>query len=567
MLGLDLLILDHVVGLLDGADICHAVQIGLRAQEVQLLVFGLSFDVPEALGLFVEILRLVHDGEAGLFHADEILPAELSVMAYLGDAEPGLFHGQEPVDHIGVIVRWRVAHGQPAVIRPAEQRDVVFVGLFRRGRDREPAVRDHDVDALILPMQRGRGEVVHFREVGAAVPFDRQLRQALQLALDGPVRRNAQGLPGFLVGAPELVEIEIGLHGRDEDVEPFGQKVLAQLRIIGRLHGVVDRVLRPDGDAPGRIGPDQLLLRGVVHLAVLVRIRGAHEDKVLIIADQTLEDLAAVVHALGAEPGAVIARGGDPDHQLVGVGRGGLLQDGVLLRALVGVHFVGDDDIGVKGVLLVRIAGQGVKGHGAAGDVLVEDHMVERVVFDPPPGPFHQRRRRVERADIEGPAVKRLHGLLERRAHDVHLRAGDGLQQCQRPGQRGDEQRLPVFARDENHRLFHQPDVGAAVVKDQHPVDAQHLPWLQDQRLAAQGGGVERLALPVVIGGLDHVDHEIRVLCADLKILPCQEIQEAPAAQDAVPVGHDPALRHALRIGHDLRAELALQLHWITTPS
>jgi len=65
-----------------------------RMQVVQLSVLGLLFNLSEALGFFVEILRLVNDLKSGLLHTEEIFAAELPVVADLPNpkAQPAHFY-------------------------------------------------------------------------------------------------------------------------------------------------------------------------------------------------------------------------------------------------------------------------------------------------------------------------------------------------------------------------------------------------------------------------------------------------------------------------------------------
>jgi len=61
---LHLIVLDHVVRLFDGGHVFHAVLIGFRMQIKKSAVFCALLDMPEALRLFVKILRLIDDLES-----------------------------------------------------------------------------------------------------------------------------------------------------------------------------------------------------------------------------------------------------------------------------------------------------------------------------------------------------------------------------------------------------------------------------------------------------------------------------------------------------------------------
>ena len=229
---------------------------------------------------------------------------------------------------------------------------------------------------------------------------------------------------------------------------------------------------------------------------------------------------AAVGQALRAEGRAVVAGGGDGDHQLIGVSLGGLLEDVVLLGAPVGVHLVGYDDIAVKAVLAVRVACQGVQGNGAAAQIGVGDGVVDVVVVDlPAVGHGVLFAPVLHTLDVVVPVFKGLHGLLERRAHHVHHAAAHPLQDGQRPGQRRHKNGFAVFPRNKNERLLHKALIGSRIEKHQHPVNAELLPGLQKERRAPQRRAVQLFALPVLERALDDADHEIGVPGADL-ILP-----------------------------------------------
>lgn len=59
-----------------------------------------------------------------------------------------------------MVHRGVVAHGEPAVVLPAKERDVVLVRFLVRRRDREPAVRDDDVHVLVTAVKRRGGQIV-----------------------------------------------------------------------------------------------------------------------------------------------------------------------------------------------------------------------------------------------------------------------------------------------------------------------------------------------------------------------------------------------------------------------
>ena len=348
---LDFLILDHVVRLFDRTDVLDAVLIRLGVEVVQQAVFRRGLDVPKALRFFVKILRLVDDLKACLFHAGEVFAAEFSVVPDLGDLKAHLPHPHKPRDDLRVVDGLVVTHAQPAVLLPAEQRDVVLLGLDGRGRDREPTVRDNDVDALVHAVQAGRRQVVHLGQVGAAVPLDRQLCQLL----DRPVI--------FGIRRPKLRDVKVGPHRGRVHVERLCKKVLALLRVVLRLQRVVHDVVRSDGLPVGGVSHPLHVGVGVVHVAGLVHRRRRDKDKQRIRVrglDRAVEDLPAVLKPVAAKAVFAVAGRGDADDELVGVRLGCLLEYVVLLGRLVGMQLVGDDDVGVKTVLLVRIGCQRV---------------------------------------------------------------------------------------------------------------------------------------------------------------------------------------------------------------
>ena len=116
-----------------------------------------------------------------------------------------------------------------------------------------------------------------------------------------------------------------------------------------------------------------------VNVAVFQCRRGAEEaeDAVCRVAgDGPAQDLPAIVQVAEQKAAGIGAVGGDDDDQFVGVSLGRVLQNLVLLWTLVGVSFVGDDDVAVEGVLLVGVRGKGVD----------RDHAVTNVTGN---GPLH----------------------------------------------------------------------------------------------------------------------------------------------------------------------------------
>ena len=112
------------------------------------------------------------------------------------------------------------------------------------------------------------------------------------------------------------------------------------------------------------------------------RITGLHDDRVSIVdltvhallgrgyeyegavsyvpGHGAVEDLPAEVHTLRTEAELQRACSRDADDELVGVRLGRVLEHLVLLGALVGMHLVGDDDVGVERVLTVGRRSQGI---------------------------------------------------------------------------------------------------------------------------------------------------------------------------------------------------------------
>ena len=78
-------------------------------------------------------LRLAHYPESRPLHLGYVfLARELAVMSYLLDFETHGPHLDEPVDNVADGHGRVVAHSQPAMVRPVEERNAVFVLLGRR---------------------------------------------------------------------------------------------------------------------------------------------------------------------------------------------------------------------------------------------------------------------------------------------------------------------------------------------------------------------------------------------------------------------------------------------------
>ena len=92
-------------------------------------VLGALLYMPKSFGFFIVILRLVYDLEARFLHSDEIFPAEFAVMAHLLDFKSFFPHVHKPFHHIRVVDSRGVAHGKPAVVLPAKQRNIILLGF------------------------------------------------------------------------------------------------------------------------------------------------------------------------------------------------------------------------------------------------------------------------------------------------------------------------------------------------------------------------------------------------------------------------------------------------------
>ena len=209
-----------------------------------------------------------------------------------------------------------------------------------------------------------------------------------------------------------------------------------------------------------------------------------------------------------ARVGAV---GRDDNDKFVGVGFCRVLEDLVLLRALVGVRFVGNDDVAVKGVLLVGVRGQGVDGNHTVADI-AGDRPLHVVVNDP-----KARLRLILYGHAEARAVvlqkvKALERLLQCAADLIHLRAGRSLIKCQGKGQGGRKRRLDVFSRDKIHGLLKAPDLRAGQVKAHDVVDDELVVRQEQKRCAAKRRRVQELALLVADHRLDDGDDLVRGL-------------------------------------------------------
>ena len=220
-------------------------------------------------------------------------------------------------------------------------------------------MRDDDVDALVHAIQAGRRQVVHLGQVRAAVPLNRQLCQLL----DRPVI--------FRVRRPKLGDVKVGFHCRGVDVQGLRQKVLALLRVVLGLQRIVHDVFRADGLPIGGVCHALHVGVGVVHVPGLVDRGRRDKDKQRIRVrrlDRAVEDLPTVLKPVAAKAVFPVAGRGDADDELVGVRLGRLLEHVVLLGRFVGVQLVGDDDVGVKTILLVRVGRQRVDVDGPLAD-------------------------------------------------------------------------------------------------------------------------------------------------------------------------------------------------------
>ena len=86
----------------------------------------------------------------------------------------------------------------------------------------------------------------------------------------------------------------------------------------------------------------------VVDVAGFIRVRAAHEDEILIVLHETVKHLTAILQTLTEERLLIVTGSRYADHKLVAVRLHCLLEKVVLLRLLVGVHFVCNTDIAVQ---------------------------------------------------------------------------------------------------------------------------------------------------------------------------------------------------------------------------
>ena len=562
MVGLNLLELDHVVRLFDGGHVLDAILEGLCVQVVERLVLRAVLDVAESDGLPPKVLRLIHDAEAGLLHAPEELFAVLPVVGDAGDPEAHCFHALKPQDHGVRVVGGLVDHVQPSVVHPAKEGDVILVSFLVSGHHREPAMRDDDVHALVLPVQHGRCQVVHLGQVRAAVPLDGQLCELQELVLHRIELLKAQERARCGVAAAELLDVEVGVDGGDEHVEGLCQEVLALLGVVEGLHGVAHDVRRADGHAVVGVGLLVCLCTCKIDLAgLLIPISAAQEDEQAVILGHAVEDLPGIGDLLRAEGCAIVAGGGDTDDQFVGVGLGGFFEDVVVLGGFVGVHLVSDDDVAAQGVLCVRVGCQGIQADGSAGKALMRDHMVKGVVEDGPSVRFGCLLVLVHAGvQVVFPVAVGLQGLLQRCAHDVDLGAAGAFHDGQGPGECSDQDCLAVFSRDEDKRFFDDALDRAGEVEDQHAVQAELLPRLHQEWLAAQGLAVQCLTFAVLELGLYQGDDQVSIAGLDLVLSGLHHADEALAAQDPVLICGDASVCDALGVAPDVvRVHAAVQ--------
>ena len=253
-----------------------------------------------------------------------------------------------------------VGHIQPAVLLPTEQRDLILLRLDDGGRPREPCVRNDDVYAFVVAEEATGRQVVQFRKVCAAIPTDRQLRE-LPIV---PVV--------LLVALAELLDVKPCLDRVRCDVQRLVEKLWPERRVFSGHGRIVDHVLRADGVAPARRGCFQHSRIMQVNVTVFQCRRGAEKTKDAVgrvTRDRPAQNFPAVFEMGEQEASGVRTVRRDHDDELVCVRLRRVLQDLILLRAFVGVRFVRDDDVAVKGVLLVRIRGQRIDGDHAAADI------------------------------------------------------------------------------------------------------------------------------------------------------------------------------------------------------
>ena len=347
MFWLDFIVLDHVIRLFNGGDVFNAVFIGFGVQVVEIPILRGLLKVPEPLAFLVIILRLVDDTESGGLHADKILSAEFPVVAYLPNLKSPLPHVHKPVYNIGVVYSRAVAQGQPAVLRPAKQRDIVLVGLDMGRHNGEKCVGNYNVCPFVIPKQRRRRQVVEFRQVGPAVPVNRHLRQLFKRPI----------ILG--VGLAKFLNIKVSLHGVGIDVQRFCEEVLPLLGVILRLERIVQNLSWADAYPVSRVRHFVNFRVSEVHASVFNPFWGAaHENEILLILYGAVQYLPAILEPLPKKRLLIVSCRRYANQQLVRVGLHGLLKQIILLWLLESVDFVTDRNIAVQRILCIRVCRQ-----------------------------------------------------------------------------------------------------------------------------------------------------------------------------------------------------------------
>ena len=276
------------------------------------------------------------------------------------------------------------------------------------------------------------------------------------------------------------------------------QKLRAKLRVVLCLRGVVEHILRADGLPPAGIAALQHRRVGIVDVAVVHARRAGEENKQAIgcvAGDRALEDLPAVLHAPGKEAVRQLAAGGDADDELVRVGLRRVLEHLILARVLVGVLLVGNDDVAVEGILLVRAGGQCVDADEARVADVAGDGVLDVVVDDPQAVLRIVRDRQAKPPDVVGDKIEALQRLLECAADLVDLGPAGRVVERQGPRQSRGKGRFDVLARDEILRLGEAPELRAGDVKAHDVKHNEQVIRQQLERGPAQRCAVQKFAL------------------------------------------------------------------------
>ena len=152
--------------------------------------------------------------------------------------------------------------------------------------NRNKSVCDDDICAFVLAEKRCSCQVVELRKIRSSVPLDRKLCKLVQR-------------PGILfITASKFIQVKIRFDRVGVNVERLCKKIFSLLRIVLGLQRIVQNFLWADTYSVSGVCHFVNNWICIVDISIFIRIRAAHENKILFVFDCAIKNLSAILQTL-----------------------------------------------------------------------------------------------------------------------------------------------------------------------------------------------------------------------------------------------------------------------------